>query len=275
MTILNFGIATASFLNHHNIVNSCEYGTSVEILIIPPFEFNALSYKLSDPTNWYINFKLSLHFLKASLTFSNYNLAASGQVSPKVENKLLLREFEYQDPDHDGIYTADVTAPVVDGEYEVITVMDYKDVKIGSKEIRLTIVVDPEGYVYSNVLGGELRIKGALVSLHWLNPDTQKYELWPAEKYQQTNPQTTDKTGRYAFLVPEGMYYLTATAPYYSLSQSEAFAVKEGNGIHINIELKSNNWRIYLLDWRTILLGITLIALMVLCYFIIRGKILT
>ncbi|MEK7580467.1 MAG: hypothetical protein AAB465_02570, partial [Patescibacteria group bacterium] len=42
------------------------------------------------------------------------------------ETRLILLEFEYTDPDGDGIYTDEIPAPAVEGEYEIITVMDFE-----------------------------------------------------------------------------------------------------------------------------------------------------
>ena len=91
----------------------------------------------------------------------------------EIEEQLVLIEFEYIDPDGDGIYTAEIQTPAVDGEYEIITVMDYEDPELGTKEIRLIAVVDPEGYVYEKIKNQELRIVGAIVSLFWLNPENK------------------------------------------------------------------------------------------------------
>jgi len=218
-------------------------------------------------------FQTSLQFLSASLLFSNPKLALSSEGTLKVEPSFLVEEFEYQDQDYDGIYTATVNAPAVEGEYEVITVMNYKDIQVGNKEIRLIVVVDPEGYVYSNVMGGELRVNGAIVSLYWLNPVLKKYELWPSDEFQQTNPQITDKTGKYAFLVPEGLYYIEVSAPNYSMFRSEVITVKEGNGIHMNIELKSKRWWLAYFDLKIILIMLLMGVFGVLFYLVIIGKI--
>jgi hypothetical protein len=42
-----------------------------------------------------------------------------------VEEKLVLVEFEYKDDDRDGIWETEVQMPKVEGEYEIITVIDY------------------------------------------------------------------------------------------------------------------------------------------------------
>lgn len=146
---------------------------------------------------------MRLQDLLASTLFASPSLA---QVHDpvEIEERLVLLEFEYTDPDGDGIYTAEIEAPLVDGEYEIITVIEYQDPEKGTRAMRLITVVDPEGYVYRRIGSEEARISGAIVSLSWLNPAVSQYELWQAKDYQQENPQVTDVTGRYSFLVPQG-----------------------------------------------------------------------
>lgn len=187
-----------------------------------------------------------------------------------IENKLIISSFEYTDPDNDGIYTADVVSPVVSGEYEIITVIDYKDPVLGRRQMRMITVIDPEGYVFEKNDGKETRIPGAIVSIYHLNTSNQKYELWRAEDYQQENPQVTDIRGTYAFLVPEGTYYIEISAPGYELYQGKVFMVKEGSGVHENIELKPIvKWK-EVFDWQSILL---IVVLLLLIYNSIKGHI--
>jgi len=188
-----------------------------------------------------------------------------------IEEKLVLIEFEYTDPDGDGIYTAEIQAPKVEGEYEIVTVMDYEDPSLGKKEIRLITVVDPEGYVFEKYRGREMRIAGAKISLYWQNPETKNYQLWSAKEFLQENPQITDSTGKYAFLVPPGSYYLKVEAKNYLTFQGEPFEIKEGSGIHFNIELKPK-WWLRIVDWRivTLIFGIVILLLF---YKIYRDKI--
>ena len=218
------------------------------------------------------SFQLPAGSLTASLIFSNPVFAKPQEKPVRVEEKLVLLEFEYTDPDGDGIYTAEIQAPIVEGEYEIITVMDYvsdpmvvdpegRPLEI-KKEIRLITVVDPEGYVYEREGIKETRIPGAIVSLFWLNPETKQYELWPAKEYQQENPQTTDVRGTYSFLVPEGYYYLKVEAPGYLPYDGKSFQIKEGSGVHVNIELKTKYWWLKIVDWKTILLILVIILLL-------------
>jgi len=178
-----------------------------------------------------------------------------------AEQRLVLAEFEYVDSGN-GVYTATVQAPVVDGEYEIITVVDYADATLQSREIKLITVVDPEGYIYEKSGDKETRILGAIASLYWLNPDTKQYELWPAKNYQQENPQTTDVRGTYSFLVPDGYYYLKVEAPGYLSYDGKPFQVTEGSGIHINIELKTRFWFLNIVDWKNFLLIVVILLLL-------------
>jgi len=174
---------------------------------------------------------------------------------------LVLSSFEYTDPDKDGIYTADVTSPTVPGEYEIITIIEYVDPTLGTRQIRMIAVVDPEGYVFEKNNGKETRIPSAVVSLYYLNTSTKKYELWDAKAYLQENPQTTDIRGTYSFVVPEGSYYFAVEAPGYDAYQGKVFLVEEGSGIHQNIELRSDSSFLRNLDWKTLLLIAVLLLL--------------
>jgi hypothetical protein len=165
----------------------------------------------------------------------------------EIEEKLLLAEFEYQDDDKDGIYTAQIASPLVHGEYEIISIMEYKDVSLGKKELRLIAVIDPEGYIYEKNGNKETRVPDAKVSLLWKNPKGGNFEIWPAKDYQQVNPQKTDKSGNYSFLVPEGVYKLAVSAGEYYDFDGKEFSVEEGRGVHENIALKPKSW------WRGLL----------------------
>jgi hypothetical protein len=179
----------------------------------------------------------------------------------QVENLLVVSSFEYTDPDGDGIYTAEVTTPVVPGEYEIITVINYTDPVLGTRQMRMITVIDPEGYVFEESGGKETRIPSAIVSLYRLNSQTKAYELWNAEDYSQENPQITDVRGTYSFLVPEGTYYFQVEAPGYNTHQGKVFDVREGSGIHQNIEMKSGSAFLPDLDPQTILLIVVLLLL--------------
>ena len=182
----------------------------------------------------------------------------------KAKKELVLNKFEYEDPDGDGIFTATIISPPVEGKYEIKTVIDYKAPAQTQKqkEVRMIMVVDPEGYIFEKLGDLETRIRGAVATLFWLNPETSQYEVWPADEFQQENPQVTDNTGKYSFLVPEGFYYLRAQAKDYITFIGEAFEVTEGSGVHTNIELKIANWWQRVFTVERVLLGVIALLLM-------------
>ena len=104
------------------------------------------------------------------------------------------------------------------------------------------MLIDPEGYIYTIVeVAGEFieaRLPKAKVTLFWLNPMTYEWQVWSAYSYDQENPQTTDKTGQYSFLVPEGTYYLQVERAGYANYVSEYLEVSEGSPVHQNIEMR-------------------------------------
>jgi hypothetical protein len=172
----------------------------------------------------------------------------------------ILTEFDYQDMGN-GVFTASIDAPQTRGEYHLITKIDYYDPEQGIGEIKTNLLIDPEGYVFEKSGGKETRIPGAAVSLFWQNRQTGAFELWPAGDYQQENPQITDATGNYAFLVPQGKYYLQAELPGYEIYKSDQFEVNTGAGVHQNIELKKRfSWR-DLFSWEWMLFaGLIVVA---------------
>lgn len=188
--------------------------------------------------------------------------AHESPVPVREEEQFVLQEFEYTDPDGDGIYTANIETPAVDGEYEIVTVIDYAAPSRESKKIRLITVIDPEGYIYEKLDGREVRLSKASVSLYWRNPSSDAYEVWPASDFTQENPQLTDPSGRYAFLVPEGTYILQVEAPGYAMYRSAPFRVEEGRSVHQNIAMTPKEWWKKLPDWNTLLLiALTLLTL--------------
>jgi len=155
--------------------------------------------------------------------------------------KLVISEFNYSDTDSDGIYTADIKVPSAEGEFDVLTEIDYQDSDLKNKDLDLTIISNPEGYVYERIKNQELRIKNAVVSIYQLDSKGNKYQLWPANEFEQKNPITTDMTGRYSFIIPKGTYYFTIEAKDYLAYQSEPFDAKEGSNINRSIELEKDS----------------------------------
>jgi len=228
----------------------------------------------------YLIFKQNTMKPVAKETASKFTASLSGQLvnaglaqqPSELKSALVLSIFDFVDPDKDGIWTADIATPAVDGRYEILTVIDYQDQRLQPKELTMVVVVDPEGYVYRKNGNEETRITNARVSIYWFNPETGKHELWPAKDYQQVNPQITDNTGRYSFLVPEGTYYLEVKATGYLDYRSDDFKVQTNNGIHFNIELKRRNWWLRIPVWETTITVLIIIILVFLALVFFKSK---
>jgi Protein of unknown function (DUF3607). len=238
-------------------------GQKMHLTIKPDFPAKGVTgyvvFRSRDKVN--VSSDFNLEDLMASALFASPAFAQEQAQPVPLEEKLVLSQFDYQDAG-DGIFTADINAPVVDGQYEIISVINYVDQNMAPKAVSMIAVVDPEGYVYEANNGKETRIPGAVISLYWLNPETSKYELWPAKDYQQENNQVTDVSGVYSFLVPPGTYYLQASAPGYLSYEGKPFEVAQGGGIHDNIQMKPKFWWLSIFDWKTLLLVIVALFLL-------------
>jgi hypothetical protein len=194
--------------------------------------------------------------LPLPLTIGNTQTSQTNQITEtQIDQKLLVQKFDYQE-ESQGIFKAQITTPIVEGDYEVMTVIEYIDPTRVARETHFTIVVDPEGYVYRQIGNDEARVNEAKVSIYHLNPETDKYDLWPADKFSQVNPIITNKTGKYSFLVPPGTYYLKSEAKGYTNYQSDTFLVREDNTVHMNIEMKRIPWFQRLWNWFKSFVGI-------------------
>ncbi len=225
-------------------------GQSVKLVVKSAMPVESVrGYILTLPEN---NFDLT-NIPPSSLMALTSPQLIKNQVQP-VNRYLVLKEFDYR-PVGNNVFVADVQVPRGGDRYQIKTIIDYVDPKMPNQEVELVTVIDPEGYVYSKIKDQELRIKGAKVSLFWKNPATKKFELWPADEFQQNNLQITDKTGQYFFLVPEGQYYIMTEAKSYRLYKSDLFMVRRDAGVHINIELERKTFFSRFIDWLNKIFG--------------------
>ena len=213
----------------------------------------------------YLTFRSRSTSLKPSI---DPNSLSSLLASPALAQEstgttdLVLQKFVFTDSNNDGLYTTSLTAPSIDGTYEVTTLLDYADMS-APKNLHLITVVDPEGYVYEKVGKLEARIPNATITLEWLNPQTNNYETWDATSFQQENPQVTTATGRYAFLVPEGTYRLSVKAKNYKSYQGEPFQIQADYGVHTNIQLIRTLSLQSLLSWQALIIGLFIVFLVI------------
>jgi len=204
-------------------------------------------------------------FLTASVV-SSVNNPPSPEASAG-QGALLVDKFAYAET-QPGIFTANISAPATEGEYEVSTVIVPKDILLAPKETKMAVVVNPEGYVYNQTPDGRLRIQGASVSLYYLNTATKEYELWPADKFLQKNPIKTDETGKFSFLVPKGTYKLKVEATNYTAYESEPFEMKKDIAVSMNVELFRKSGLFGWLNWQSIIIAL-LVAVIILLFTIV------
>ncbi len=178
----------------------------------------------------------------------------SGELLLSSSNVIL--KFNYQPLGNTGLYYADITTPAK-GTYNVVTSLQYGANKTVIKNVILT---DPDGYLYENINGKQSRVSGATVSLYYLNSNNQ-YILWPAAQYAQENPQTTDATGSYAFLVPAGTYYLSVESAGYKPYKTTPFPVIEGKDVNQNIAMQKVATP-FTFNWQMVAIGILFVLVL-------------
>lgn len=217
--------------------------TSVEMteVHIPQGKSLDLAVKIDEPAKTVTGY-LTIQKIDLSQALEDLSRSQLAGAASSIESKMVLATFSYADPDEDGIYTATIDAPKVHGTYDILTVIEYEDKELGHRELHLTTVVDPEGYVYTMKDGLEARLPDAIVTLLVKDSTTSAFTTWPATEFEQVNPQTTGKTGAYSFLVPPGRYQLIVSVPGYYDYTGEEFITSVGAGVHENIELTPRSW---------------------------------
>ena len=161
-------------------------------------------------------------------------------ISPAQAKEYVIDEGVYTDPDGDGIWETTIILPVVGGNYAVETVVDY--VEGFDDLVTREFLIDPEGYIFRKAGNDEARLADVTVTIYRQDTQTGVFNLWNAGAYDQVNPQITDKTGEYSFLVPAGTYQITAYKEGFKLFESNELVVTRSTPVHLNIELLEVKW---------------------------------
>ncbi|MDR1322682.1 MAG: cell wall-binding repeat-containing protein [Gracilibacteraceae bacterium] len=128
----------------------------------------------------------------------------SGVDSARFIVKTSRGEFIYPATSNGNSFMAALEHYVGSGKADVFLEVEKNDGAIVTFAIRkLVILIDPSGYVYDAATGA--RIAGAEVTLYY-KKDDGTWDIWPAENFDQINPQYTDTEGNYGWMVPEGTY---------------------------------------------------------------------
>ena len=142
-------------------------------------------------------------------------------------------------------YQAVIPMPAVKGDFELRILVVYEDGTI--KEIKKTITVDPQGYVYtqsSNYFGlgkkQEVRMADAKVTLYKVSGGESS--VWDSGG-KEPNPAVTNQSGEYAFWVPNGDYYMQIEKAGYKTIKTANFTVNNSLVVkNIEIEPRVKPW---------------------------------
>lgn len=127
-------------------------------------------------------------------------------------------EFNFKDP----------------GDYSLVISVRDEMGNFQTKEIVVLSVV-PFGSIYNKETNE--RIKEAKITLYFFDQNTNSWLIWDAQAFGQKNPQETDTTGEYGFLVPPGIYRLEVSHRHFKTVGSEELEIKKNYLININIPL--------------------------------------
>jgi chitodextrinase len=117
-----------------------------------------------------------------------------------------------------GEWSVDVTAPMTTGVVTGTIIISYAD---GTDDIvPFEIRVEAFGRVYATKGGRQTPVGNAVVTIHRrINP----WIVWDAALYLQVNPVTTAADGSFAYMAPQGEYYLSVAADGYRTYDSAPF----------------------------------------------------
>ena len=145
--------------------------------------------------------------------------------------------YALEDPEGDGLYEGSFTPPSVRG----LASLEFVVVRAGGLVTEYAcgeIIIDPYGTVYDADRGPAAPISEAIVTLYQWDAASQDWVVWTPTGGQE-NPQTTGSDGRYAFNVPEGMYYVTVEARGYQSYASQPTYVTAATGpVELLVPLK-------------------------------------
>jgi hypothetical protein len=158
----------------------------------------------------------------------------TSEIKPTKPASSITDTFKYSGPDENGVWKAEGQMPPVAGQFDIAAKISYADGD--TKDLKVTTLIDPLGYIYEKTSRGELRIESARVIL--MQKQGSKWLPWPAQDYNQQNSQITDRTGQYSFLAPAGEYYISVEREGYEPFRSEVLKLDETSPVNINLEMK-------------------------------------
>jgi hypothetical protein len=119
---------------------------------------------------------------------------------------------DLEDPDTDGVFTAVFLTP----DSGSLVILLAVGCGAGRQTVQIGSTIDPDGYVFdvekSQDTGTLAPVSGAVVTLYMQDTARNKWVVWDATLYGQSNPQVTGRDGYFAFFTPPGQFKLVADA---------------------------------------------------------------
>lgn len=181
-----------------------------------------------DERGWHV-------FLRPAMTYTVGVRACCSDPNTKVSMDIPgYGQLDLADPDGDHVFTGTFTTPPhrpVIGKMKIcVTCYLIQHCSDG------VVLIDPEGTTFDLIQGSA--IAGATVACYESQAGESEtyYNLWNAEDYEQTNPQTTGGDGYFSFFTPAGTYRLGVTKTGYQSYESWDLVVSD-EPVHYDVPL--------------------------------------
>ncbi len=167
--------------------------------------------------------------------------------NPADVEKQILNQWTFSDPDHDGIYATEFTAPPNPENYNLSVV--YNRIQNSDlPRLKMTLAVVSPGIVYEKVAGKEQGIAQAEVVLYTVDAQTGLATIWEASVYKQENPLKTNQNGAYSFFVPPGLYRLEVKAKRFQDYTGPKLQITEAQALQERIMLERKPFWKFILE---------------------------
>ena len=80
------------------------------------------------------------------------------------------------------------------------------------------------------------------VTVYYFEPTAGIFRVWDGRPFDQVNPQQADTSGKYQLLLPQGKYYLEASAAGFKKARTEIFTLDKTTPVNMNFELQKKTW---------------------------------
>lgn len=150
-----------------------------------------------------------------------------------------LATLTLTDPDGDKTFTATFTTPStgpITGRIRICVVCYL--IKVCSDG---EVTIDPEGTVFDITTGVAIPSSNVACMAEQAGTESGEsfFSLWPAEDFDQINPQTTGSDGYFSFFTPAGTYQLQVSKDGYQPYRSQDLVVTDAP-VHFDVPLTPN-----------------------------------